>query len=150
MPSAKDEEKDVVLAEWSVHPIRQEPRKLATFLLLLLLANGILFLLLRWMYTSHAYLAVLGNLVLIGSVSDYLFPVRFRLTEEGADYRNLLLRKHISWADVRNCYVSDYGVKLSPLEKQSRLDAFRGFILIFNNNREEIIEHVKRLAANRT
>jgi hypothetical protein len=39
---------------------------------------------------------------------------------------------------------------LSPLEKQSRLDAFRGFVLVFNNNREEIIEHVKRLAVNRT
>ncbi len=141
---------DKVIAEWSVHRIRQDPRKMSAVILLLILANTLLLLIHRALYSAFPYLVLLGNLILIGSLSDYLFPVRFRLTSEGADYRNLILKKRISWAQVRNCYVSDQGIKLSPLKRSSRLESFRGFVLLFNNNREEVIEHVKRLAANRS
>jgi hypothetical protein len=50
---------------------------------------------------------------------------------------------------VKNCYLSDEGIKLSPLTHSNRLENFRGFMLLFNKNKEEITGHVKRLAVNR-
>ncbi len=143
----KDREK--VITEWSVHRMRQNPRKLTIFIILLVPANAFLFCMYRELYSAFPYFIFLGNLILIGSLGDYLFPVRFRLTGRGADCRNLILKKHISWEQVKNCYISEEGIKLSPLGRKSRLDNFRGFVLLFNNNREEVIEHVKRLATNR-
>ncbi len=142
-------DKEKVITEWSVHRVRQEPRKLVILIVLLLLSNAFLLLVFPEIYRSFPFLILLGNVMLLGSVSDYLFPVRFTLTEEGAAYRNLLFKKRISWSNVRNCYLSETGIKLSPLEKRSRLENFRGFVLLFNNNREEVIDHVRRHAVNR-
>jgi len=138
-----------VVAEWSVHRIRQEPRKMRIFVILLIAGNALLLLIFREIYLNYPFFAVLGNLILIGSISDFLFPVKFRLTTEGAEYKNFIMKKRITWQDVRNCYLSEEGIKLSPLSRTSRLENFRGFVLLFNNNKEEVINHVKRLAVNR-
>jgi hypothetical protein len=106
------------------------------------------FLLLRHSKYSFFFLLV-GNAILAGSLSDLLFPIKFRLTAERAFCRNLILKKEILWKNVKNCYLTGQSIKLSPLDKMSRLENFRGFELFFNGNREEIIEHVRRLAANR-
>lgn len=138
-----------IIAEWSVHRSRNEPQKLGIFILFLIAINVLLFAFYREIYIDYPVFALLGNLILTGSISDFIFPVRYRLTEEGAEYRNFLTKKHISWADVKNCYLTNEGIKLSPLEKNNRLENFRGFMLLFNNNKDEIISHVKRLASNR-
>jgi hypothetical protein len=138
------------IAEWSVHRIRQEPRKLRIFIILLIAANVFLLFIFREIYINYPFFVILGNLILIGSISDFLFPIKFRLTTAGAEYRNFITKKRIAWQDVRNCYLSDDGIKLSPLTRLSRLESFRGFAILFNNNKDEITEHVKRLATNRT
>ena len=141
---------DKLISEWSVHRARREPRRVTALVLLLILANALLILVHRTLYSAFPCLVFLSNLILIGSLSDYLFPAKFRLTIEGADCRNLILKKHISWGQVKNCYISDQGIKLSLLQHPGRLESFRGFVLLFDNNREEVIEHVKRLAVNRS
>ena len=138
-----------IIVEWSLHRLQQDKRSLFTLLLVFLFANIVLFLFFREIFQTYPLFAVLGNLIIIGAISDYLFPMKFRLTTEGAEYRNLMMKKHIAWQNVRNCYLSNDGIKLSPLIRRSRLENFRGFMLLFNNNKEEIIEHVKRLAVNR-
>ena len=149
MPEDIKNKEEKIIAEWSVHRSRREPRKLVIFILFLIAINALLYSFYREIYIDYPLFALLGNLILIGSISDFLFPVRYRLTAEGAEYRNFLTRKRISWQDVRNCYLTNEGIKLSPLEKNNRLENFRGFMLLFNNNNDEIINHVKRLASNR-
>ena len=143
----KDREK--VIVEWSVHRMRQDPRKLTIFIVLLVPANAFLFWMYHELYFAFPYFVFLGNLILVGSFCDYIFQVRFRVTVKGAHCRNLISKKHISWDQVKSCYISEDGIKLSPLERRSWLGNFRGFVLLFNDNREEVIEHVKRLATNR-
>jgi hypothetical protein len=138
-----------VIAEWSVHRSRQEPRKLSILIILLIVANVLLFFIFRKIYMTYPFFVILGNIILIGSISDFLFPIRFRLTIKGAESKNFLLKKQIAWEDVKNCYVAVEGIKLSPLTRLSRLENFRGLMLLFNNNKNEITEHVKRLATNR-
>lgn len=138
-----------LIAEWSVLRSRQEPKKVGIFIAFVIAINALLLGFYRDIYIHHPVFVVLGNIILIGSISDFLFPSRFRLTTEGAECRNLLTKKKIPWQDVRNCYLCNDGIKLSPLTRQNRLENFRGFMLLFNNNKEEVINHVKRLASNR-
>jgi hypothetical protein len=42
-------------------------------------------------------LGLVGTLLLLSSVSDFLFPTRFALTEEGIRVRNLLRAAHRRW-----------------------------------------------------
>jgi hypothetical protein len=97
-------------------------------------------------------LAVLGNpllavgagAVVIGSVSEFLFPVRHRLTVRGAEVRSAFSASSISWSQVRKCYLLPDGVKLSPLETPSRLEVFRGVFLRFADNQDEVLEFVRQ------
>jgi len=71
--------------------------------------------------------------------------VRYVVTEHGASCRMLLKAARIQWADVRRCYIDDLGIKISPLNRRSRLEAFRGVYLRFAGNRDEVISAVKAL-----
>jgi hypothetical protein len=51
----------------------------------------------------------------------------------------------IKWTSVKRCYLDDFGVKLSPLDRKSRLEAFRGVYLRFGDNQNQVIETVKSL-----
>lgn len=51
----------------------------------------------------------------------------------------------IKWENVKRCYVDDLGVKLSPLDRASRIEAFRGVYLRFGDNQDAVIEAVKSL-----
>jgi len=96
-------------------------------------------------------LGFLAGALLIASVSDYLFPLTFTLTDEAAEARGPLHRRRLAWARVRRVSRDDLGVKLSPLPHPSRLDAFRGIYLWFADNADDVMafvaHHVKAEAA---
>ncbi len=91
------------------------------------------------------YAAVIVGAAVLISLSDFLLPVRFELWPDRAVCRMLLKSAEIKWADVKQCYLDDYGVKLSPLGTASRLEAFRGVYLRFADNEPEVIKAVKEL-----
>lgn len=82
---------------------------------------------------------------LVASLSDFLFPVTYFITPHGASCKMLLKSSEIKWANVRRCYLDDCGVKLSPLDRTSRVEAFRGVYLRFGDNQDEVIKIVKSL-----
>jgi hypothetical protein len=83
--------------------------------------------------------------IMLASTADFIFPVKFRVDADGVECSTVFKRTTIQWSQVRRCYLDDEGVKLSPLAQASRLEAFRGVYLRFNNNRDEVVESVKRL-----
>jgi hypothetical protein len=114
------------LAEWRVHLFPQHPAKSAAVLVVLAVALVLIQLLLE-----SPWLTILGGLILAGSLSDWLFPITYRLTTQSASYKNAVFRKRIAWDDVRRVSVADFGVKLSPFASRSRLEPFRALILRF-------------------
>ncbi len=140
----ENEEEERVIAEWRVYLLRAHPKKTAQLIFLLFLANAILYLI----YHS-ILLSVIGAVILLGAVCDYLLPIKYKLTTKAAYYNNVFTKKKILWKDVRSCYLSDIGIKLSPFSRKTWLENFRGFVLRFNENKEEIIENVRKLAVNR-
>jgi hypothetical protein len=87
--------------------------------------------------------------LLISSLADFLFPVRYEINERGASVRTLLGRTFIEWERVRKYYLDDHGIKLSPLIKPGRLEAYRGVYLKFGSRRDEITEAVRRIRDDR-
>ena len=119
---------------WSVHLARRNSRKTAWALLAILLgalAAGVGF--------RSAAAGMLTLILLLGSISDYLFPVRYRLSRRGIEARGLLFVRRMSWNQVRRVVREAAGVKLSPRPRHSRLEAYRGIYLWFQDNEAEVM-----------
>lgn len=128
---------------WTVHLARQEPLKGALALGMLVAVACI------GTTTVGPYTALVACIISILSLRDFLFPVSYQVSAEGARMRGLLRKAEVSWDDVRNCYLDDSGIKLSPFDRQSRLETFRGLYLRFGGNREQVILAVRELRRDR-
>ncbi|HUV04806.1 MAG TPA: hypothetical protein VMX94_06835 [Armatimonadota bacterium] len=128
------------ILSWKVHILRESPGRMflvGPVVLGSLLASYI-------MFQSLLVLAVAAFL-LISALAEFLFPIRFVISEHGAFSRTLLSRTYIEWDRVKKYYLDDRGIKLSPLEPRGRLEAYRGVYLRFGGNRDEVIEAVRRM-----
>lgn len=134
-----------VLAEWRVHLAAENPRKSAA---LAAVCVGALALI-HFAFGQRPWLTGLATLILLGSLADWLLPVKYRLTTRGASYSNLVLRKRMAWEEIRRVYVADSALKLSPFSRRTRLEAFRGLVLRFGGNRDEVVRIVKERATHR-
>ena len=137
---ASDEE---VVLRWQVHLAKEQPRKLAG---IIIATMGLGILTVLWFQSWIPAIVML--FAFLGSVSDFLFPVTYTLTKTHASARTSLgpvgLRT-MAWADVRKVYLDDCGIKLSPLRRQSRLEAYRGVFLRFGDKRKEVLDAVQKL-----
>ena len=124
---------------WTVHLARRRPTMTAVSAAFIALASAGGFL------AIGPAAGLLVCLALVCFLSDFLFPVTYLITNEKATCKMLLNRTEIKWADVKRCYLDDHGVKLSPLDRVSRLEAFRGVYLRFQGNKDQVIETVKSL-----
>ena len=110
--------------EWRVHLARRHPLRAAVAALFVVATAGVAYLV--WLHPLAA--AVAGFLVL-SAVAEFLFPISYRIGPDGVWCRNFLSVRYLRWADVRRCYRDAQGIKLSPLSRRSRLEAYRGIYL---------------------
>lgn len=132
---------DGVLLEWRVHLLRQAPpRRIAAVVLVMALVA-----LLALLTFGNPLYALLVLAALAAALSDFLLPIRFRLTGTEAVSSTLLSVRRLSWERVRGVYEHPDGVKLSPLRRPRRLEAFRGVYLWYGGHREEILAVVHKM-----
>lgn len=125
---------------WKVHLLREEPARL------LLIAPVVLTSLLACYILFHSLLFLAVTLfLLMSALAEFLFPVCYEVNGKGASSRTLVGRTFITWDRIKKYYVDDRGVKLSPLRKPGRLEAYRGVYLRFGSRRDEVIEAVRRM-----
>ena len=135
----------VVLA-WRVHLLRQRPERARRLVLVLVVGGACVWLMFR------AWLPVLAALgLLLGSASEYLFPISYALTDEAVYAYGPLSRATLAWRDARRCLADPSTLTLTPLAIPSRLDAFRGVTLRFASpghpgDRESVLREIARLA----
>ena len=128
---------DDVLLTWTVHLAREHRAKLIYSLCMILLAST------AGYYTIGTLGAVAAALVMFASISDFLLPVRYTITAKSIKCQMFLKSAEIQWKDVKRCYIDDSGIKLSPLNRRSRLEVFRGVYLRFKDNKDQVIETVQ-------
>jgi hypothetical protein len=125
--------------EWSIHMAPHRPEK-AVILAGAALAVGWL----SWQLFRNPVMTTFSIAVLIAATADFLFPIRFRLDGWGAELRNLHNRRRIAWTEVKKVYTGEREIKLSPLEHGGRREAFRGVRLQCPENRDEVLDFVRR------
>lgn len=136
---AQTADDDQVAMRWRVHLARKHPTQA------LLCGAAIAAAMVAGYHAVGALGPIAAVGAMVGSLSEFLFPMTYEITRDGASCRTLLKSAEIKWDRVRRCYVDDCGVKLSPLTGASRLEAFRGVYLRFDGNRDQVVEAVRSL-----
>lgn len=98
-----------------------------------------------WFLFQHPLMSLIGFGAIVAFTTDYWLPQRFKLDGNGASMRCGISVTSIEWSAVKRALPTEEGLHLSPLAKDGRLDSFRGVYLRFSNNREEVLEAVRRL-----
>ena len=86
---------------------------------------------------------IISFILVGGSILPYFLPTRYTLSEEGITVRSLFTRQKKRWNDYKRYYVDKHGIFLSPFEKPSRLENYRGMYIRFHKNKEDVIAFVK-------
>ena len=132
---------DESVLSWSVHLIAKQSKRPAQIGLVLLAVFAL------GLCVFHSFwLSLPPALALLFSLSEFVLPVRYTLTEQSASARHGLTALEIRWADVRHVYLADDGIKLSPLSaRNSRFESLRGVFLRFDDgNKDAVIAAVRR------
>ncbi len=87
---------------------------------------------------------ILAFVLLFGATLSMLVPIRYRLDAKGVTVFFLGTRSFRPWSHYRNYYVHKNGIFLTSMSKPSGLDPFRGHFLYYRDNRDEVIDYVKR------
>ena len=87
--------------------------------------------------------AVIGIVMVLAPTSEFLLPVRYSISKDGANSKWGLNSNFLAWEDVKQVRWGEQGVKLSPLPGPSRLEAFRGVYLRFAGNKQEVEDAVR-------
>ncbi len=109
---------------WQVHLLRAEPGRLPGIVMVCGIGAACV-----WLMFGAWLPALAALLLLVGSVSEYLFPITYRLTPGGVTQESLTTRIVLPWSAIRRCRVGRRGILLTSLAVPSRLDAFRGILL---------------------
>ena len=126
---------------WRVHRLRDSPRGALS----VALGYGLAVFLWR-IITPQPFILIALLTLLTAALSDYLFPVTYRLTTAGAHTDGLISRLYLSWEDVKRATHGADGVFLSPLSRRSRLDEFRGVRLRYGaEDASAVRDTVRRL-----
>jgi hypothetical protein len=124
---------------WRVHLARRQPGRAAVAVAAALAAGAWGYLLLGGLLPALA-----GTGLLLAAVAEFLLPVQYRLTPEGAEARNLLLWRRIAWPEVQRVYTGAETIKLSPLPSGGRREAFRGVLLRLDGNGDAVLAAIER------
>jgi len=87
--------RSVTLA-WTAHPARRRPRDLALVAAVLFLTAGAVLVAFESLFMTG-----LAVVILLLSITSFLFPTHYRLSEEGVEERRLGVRRARRWADLR-------------------------------------------------
>jgi hypothetical protein len=122
-----------VIFEWTSHPLRQKPGKALFFWVVMGLVLGAI-------YAAFHQVGwvILAALFLFGSLSDFLFPTRYRVTASGVEVRRKFGKVTKEWSDFRRADFERFGVFLSPFAKPRRLENYRGLFLPYPTQREQL------------
>jgi hypothetical protein len=129
---------DKAVLKWSTHPIRRST-KISILVILFLLVVWFLV----YLTTFSLLLTILSVVIMLGSLSPFFLPTYYELNDEKIRVKFFFNTKEKEWNMFRSFYVDKNGVLLSPFEKPSRLENFRGLYLRFNRNKEEVVDFVR-------
>lgn len=123
---------------WATHPIRRKPIT-AVLVTVFILAVGFLV----FISTESRAFGTLALVVLFASLAKFYMPTKYLLSDKRIMVKSTTQTVSKNWSNFRSFYPDKNGVLLSPFIQPSRLENFRGMYLIFENNRDEVINFIR-------
>ena len=123
---------------WSTHAVKKNA--LVSILVVLFL---FVIWLIVYLTTYSLFLTGLSVLIMLGSLSSFFLPTQYELDQNKIKIRFFFTTREKEWRQFRSFYVDKNGVLLSPFEKPSRLENFRGMYIRFNQNKDQVVDFVK-------
>ena len=128
---------DPSVLRWRSHPFAT--KKLTSLLVVLcLLAVWVSV----YLTTFSLTLTLVSIFILLGALCPFFLPTDYELTSDKVKVRFFFSQKEKNWSFYRSFYVDKNGVLLSPFERPSRLENFRGIYVRFDRNKDEVVEFV--------
>jgi len=113
---------------WTAWPARERPLAAAV-----LVGASLVLGVLVAKETKDGVLGVAAPLIVLASLSSFLFPTHYRLTEEAVEVRSIGMARVRPWSEMKRMTVDRTGVFLSPFAGRHWLDSYRGMRLLFEN-----------------
>jgi len=139
LPSKVNEITAVPFLTWTVCLAKLQPRRTIVVVLCVLIAGISGFL------VVGPLSGLITVLVLLGALSEFLAPVRCTLTQEYAEIHTITNTKRIMWSEAVGCAYSDQALRVSTVTQTSPLFSFRGITMHYGQNREEVLDYVRRI-----
>jgi hypothetical protein len=129
---------DEIALKWSTHPIKRSTKVSVLVILSLFMVWSLVYL-----TTFSLLLTILSVVIMLGSLSSFFLPTYYELDGKKIKVKFFFNTKEKEWSMFRSFYVDKNGVLLSPFERPSRLENFRGLYVRFNQNKEEVVDFVR-------
>ncbi len=127
------------ILSWTAHPARQRPEQ-ASLAIGLIVVFSIAVLL----STGSVAWACFSAGLLVLTLNRFFLPSRYVIDGESITARYPLRSMTMRWSELRRFHVDEYGGYLSNRPERSRLDAYRGIHLLFDEQRERVINEITR------
>ncbi|HLU68568.1 MAG TPA: hypothetical protein VKZ63_19940 [Kofleriaceae bacterium] len=128
---------------WTAHPARSRPHQVVLVVAVLLLTAGAVLL-----SFESLFMTALAVVIVVVSVSPFLFPTHYRLSDAGVEERRLGVRRARRWQDLRRVQVGPRAALVSPFARPSWMDRYRGVILLLDGaDRDAVIAELRRRIA---
>lgn len=124
--------------QWTTHPARRNLLKTALVTLFITLVSVI-----AWYATETFGFGLLALVVLTLSTARYFVPTTYRLSDRRIMIKTMTQTIYKDWSVYRSFYPDKSGVLLSPFVEPSRLENFRGVYLMFEDNRQEVVDFIR-------
>ena len=123
---------------WSVHPARRDRRKFVFSLLSFFLTLVLLYL------AGGVFWTVFGALVLFIALYPFYVKTEYVANSSGITIKRLLYKKTRKWGEFRRIKEYVNGILLSPYNKDTFLENFRGeFLLVNPEEKKRILRGIK-------
>ncbi|MDY6787482.1 MAG: hypothetical protein SVK54_05090 [candidate division WOR-3 bacterium] len=124
--------------EWVSHPVQDNDSKmniLAYAGVLIIIFGGFM-----WLGFAGILLALV---IILLTLTPYFVPTKYSIDSEGVTVKYLFQRKQYPWHRFRNYYADSKGILLSPFERPSRLENFRGIYVRYGRYKEEVTDIIE-------
>ncbi len=96
-----------------------------------------------YLLSNTLFWSTFSALVLIIALQRFFFPSRFKIDSMGITAQYFIGKKNFGWRYIRRFNYDENGGYLSTRKIPTRLDAYRGMHLYFNEDRTEIIKRIE-------
>lgn len=119
---------------WTAHPAAERPAA-AVGLAAILIGIGAA----GWSWSGAPVFGIVAALLVSGFMLPFLLPTRYEAGEEGLSIASFGRARVVKWSSVKNLYVHATGVHLSPFDRPSPLDPFRGAFVLYGREKDRVL-----------